>query len=217
MSDSQTPQSEEQADEQAERGEVDEPRSRGTTPMTAAEKTDPDAVEADADVDQEEIAGILAVRQTVRSTANDLIGHEFDGVSEITPTDEAGGPSSRSSSAGPCRTRRTSSAATNSSSTPARPSTLPPRRPLPARGHRPVRVTLERERAAIDRCSSGLEWNRRALQSAPPVAVGSGRRLTRADRRRRRPAGDGRESAVRGLGMHSTGRGSSVGRGPLRR
>ncbi|ELY79885.1 gas vesicle protein GvpO, halophile-type [Natrinema pallidum] len=88
VSDSQPPQSEDQADEQADRGEVDEPRSRGTTPMTAAEKTDPDEVEADIDVDQAEIAGILAVRQTVRSTATDLIGHEFDGVSEITPTDE---------------------------------------------------------------------------------------------------------------------------------
>ncbi|WMT10212.1 gas vesicle protein [Natrinema thermotolerans] len=50
--------------------------------------TDPDEVEKEVDVEQEEIAGILAVRETVQSTAGQLIGHEFDGVSEISPTDD---------------------------------------------------------------------------------------------------------------------------------
>uniref|UniRef100_A0A7D6CR09 Gas vesicle protein n=2 Tax=Natrinema zhouii TaxID=1710539 RepID=A0A7D6CR09_9EURY len=56
--------------------------------MTADEKTDPEEVDEAADVEQEEIAGILAVRNTVQSTAGQLIGHEFDGVSEISPTDD---------------------------------------------------------------------------------------------------------------------------------
>ncbi|WP_226479412.1 gas vesicle protein GvpO, halophile-type [Natrinema amylolyticum] len=87
VSDSQTAQEEEQADEQAE-DEVDQPQSRGTTTMTAEEVTDPDEVEKDVDIEQDEIAGILAIRQTVQSTAGQLIGHEFDGVSEISPTDD---------------------------------------------------------------------------------------------------------------------------------
>ena len=87
VSDSQTAEAEEQSDEQAESGDVEQPRSRGTTTMTAEEKTDPGAVDADVDA-AEEIAGILAVRETVQSTAGQLIGHEFDGVSEISPTDD---------------------------------------------------------------------------------------------------------------------------------
>ncbi|WP_455449568.1 gas vesicle protein GvpO, halophile-type [Natrinema thermotolerans] len=77
-----------QEEEQGESDEIEEPRSRGTTHMTADEMTDPDEVETEVDVEQEEIAGILAVRETVQSTAGQLIGHEFDGVSEITPTDD---------------------------------------------------------------------------------------------------------------------------------
>ncbi|UHQ97942.1 gas vesicle protein [Natrinema zhouii] len=91
VSDSQTAQEEEQADQPddtAESGDVEQPRSRGTTTMTADEKTDPEEVDEAADVEQEEIAGILAVRNTVQSTAGQLIGHEFDGVSEISPTDD---------------------------------------------------------------------------------------------------------------------------------
>ncbi|SEP85961.1 gas vesicle protein GvpO, halophile-type [Natrinema salaciae] len=88
VSDSQAAQEEEQTDEQAEHGDVEESRSRGTVNMTAEEMTDPDEVDADVETDREEIAGILAVRQTVQSTAGELIGHEFDGVSEITPTDD---------------------------------------------------------------------------------------------------------------------------------
>ena len=87
VSDGQAAETQEQPDEQAESDDVEQSKSRGTTAMTAAETTDPEAVDADADA-EEEIAGVLAVRETVQSTAGRLIGHEFDGVSEISPTDE---------------------------------------------------------------------------------------------------------------------------------
>lgn len=63
-------------------------RELGTVDMTDEEKTDPDSVDADVDTDRDEIAGVLAVRRTVQSTAGELIGREFDAVSEITPTDD---------------------------------------------------------------------------------------------------------------------------------
>lgn len=63
-------------------------RELGTVDMTDEEKTDPDSVDADVDTDHDEIAGVLAVRRTVQSTAGELIGREFDAVSEITPTDD---------------------------------------------------------------------------------------------------------------------------------
>lgn len=56
--------------------------------MTAEEKTDPGSVDADVETDHEEIEGVLAVRRTVQSTAGELIGREFDAVSEIAPTDD---------------------------------------------------------------------------------------------------------------------------------
>ncbi|SEV84818.1 gas vesicle protein GvpO, halophile-type [Natrinema salifodinae] len=76
----------EQPDDQAEG--ADASASSGSVDMTADERTDPEAVDADVDTDQDEIAGILTVRKTVKSTAGELIGHEFDGVSEISPTDD---------------------------------------------------------------------------------------------------------------------------------
>ncbi|WP_254530692.1 gas vesicle protein GvpO, halophile-type [Natrinema gelatinilyticum] len=77
----------EQVDEQAA-GSTEPPASRRETEMTAEERTDPEAADTeDVDADQE-IAGVLAVRKTVVSTASQLIGHEFDGVSEISPTDD---------------------------------------------------------------------------------------------------------------------------------
>ena len=97
VSDSQATEQEEQAertDETAERtdesadGETQAPESRDAVDMTASEKTDPEEMESADDAEQEEIAGILSVRKTVQSTAGELIGHEFDGVSEITPTDD---------------------------------------------------------------------------------------------------------------------------------
>ncbi|MFA9417537.1 gas vesicle protein GvpO, halophile-type [Natrinema sp. HArc-T2] len=87
VSDSQTAEAEEQADEQTDGDDIEQSRSRGTTAMTADEVTDPETVETDVDA-AEEIAGVLAVRKTVESTASQLIGHEFDGVSEVSPTDE---------------------------------------------------------------------------------------------------------------------------------
>jgi hypothetical protein len=41
-----------------------------------------------SDYKHEAIAGALAVRETAQSTAGQLIGHEFDGGSEISPTDD---------------------------------------------------------------------------------------------------------------------------------
>lgn len=81
---------EERADEQAdetEGGEESRSRQLGAD-MTAEEKTDPETVDTgDLEAD-EEIVGVLAVRRTVESTAGQLIGREFDAVSEIAPTDD---------------------------------------------------------------------------------------------------------------------------------
>ncbi|WP_323172447.1 gas vesicle protein GvpO, halophile-type [Natrialba sp. PRR66] len=84
---------EEQEDEQAQSNQTD--TSQPTSEMASDETTDPDAVDTDeldadteSDVDTDQIEGILAIRRTVVSTAGELIGHEFDGVSEISPTDE---------------------------------------------------------------------------------------------------------------------------------
>lgn len=80
---------EEQAEGDEQAQETDETRSRELgADMTAEEKTDPESVEADVDVEHEEIEGVLAVRRTVQSTAGQLIGREFDAVSEIAPTDD---------------------------------------------------------------------------------------------------------------------------------
>ncbi len=87
VSDSQTADADEQPDEQTESDDLEQPKSRGTTTMIAEETTDPETVDADVDA-ADEIGGVLAVRKTVQSTASELIGHEFDGVSEISPTDE---------------------------------------------------------------------------------------------------------------------------------
>ncbi|RQG95916.1 gas vesicle protein GvpO, halophile-type [Natrarchaeobius chitinivorans] len=75
--------------EQEQQNERQDERSKDLgADMTAEEKTDPESVDAD-DVDAgEKIEGVLAVRRTVQSTASDLIGREFDAVSEIVPTDD---------------------------------------------------------------------------------------------------------------------------------
>ena len=81
-------------DEQDEAAQDDERQSQaqsqelGAVDMTGEEKTDPEDVDADVDTDHDEIAGVLAVRRTVQSTAGELIGREFDAVSEISPTDD---------------------------------------------------------------------------------------------------------------------------------
>ncbi|ELY95435.1 gas vesicle protein GvpO, halophile-type [Natrialba taiwanensis] len=92
-------QEENQAQEQEQGHEQEQPHqtdtSQPTSEMASDETTDPDAVDTDeldidteSDVDTDQIEGILAIRRTVVSTAGELIGHEFDGVSEISPTDE---------------------------------------------------------------------------------------------------------------------------------
>lgn len=94
VSDSQAAEQEqrdEQEQESQEDESVDESESRSRdlgADMTAEEKTDPGEVDADVDTDHDEIEGVLAVRRTVQSTAAELIGREFDAVSEIAPTDD---------------------------------------------------------------------------------------------------------------------------------
>ena len=94
VSDSQTaPEEEQEADDQQRADEETETETESRSrqlgaDMTADERTDPDEVDADVETDHEEIEGVLAVRRTVESTAAELIGREFDGVSEISPTDD---------------------------------------------------------------------------------------------------------------------------------
>lgn len=90
VSDSQAAEDEQEQDEQERETQgADESRSRDlSVDMTGEEKTDPDEVDADVETDHDEIAGVLAVRQQVQSTAGELIGREFDAVSEIAPTDD---------------------------------------------------------------------------------------------------------------------------------
>lgn len=71
------------ADDEQETEQRDQPEE-----ITDDETTDPDAVDTD-DVDaDDEVAGLLEIRNTVQSTAGQLVGHEFDGVSEISPMDD---------------------------------------------------------------------------------------------------------------------------------
>ncbi|ARS88441.1 gas vesicle protein GvpO, halophile-type [Natrarchaeobaculum aegyptiacum] len=80
--------SEAQSDE-AEQESQHRSRSLDGVDMTAEEKTDPESVDADEDVDADEsIEGVLAVRRTVEATAGELIGQEFDSVTEIVPTED---------------------------------------------------------------------------------------------------------------------------------
>ncbi|GAB3029778.1 gas vesicle protein GvpO, halophile-type [Natronobiforma cellulositropha] len=54
-----------------------------------AETTDPDDVdvsEVDLEVDDDRIEGVLTIRRTVESTATELVGYEFNSVSEISAT-----------------------------------------------------------------------------------------------------------------------------------
>lgn len=64
--------------------------STGDPQAESRAETDPDMdeVEVTADVDDEQIEGILSIRQTVQSTASQLVGHPFDGVSEITAVED---------------------------------------------------------------------------------------------------------------------------------
>ncbi|KDE59798.1 gas vesicle protein [Halostagnicola sp. A56] len=93
VSDSQTERQHEQEHDQQE-GDT---TGSQTAAMAGEETTDPEDVDTSSledadietgDVDESKIEGVLAVRRTVESTAGELIGYRFDGVSEITPTDE---------------------------------------------------------------------------------------------------------------------------------
>ncbi|AGB38582.1 gas vesicle protein GvpO, halophile-type [Natronococcus occultus] len=81
-------QEQEQDEQQAEDADQDQDQDVQSAEMADEEATDPEDVDAD-DVDaDDQIAGVLAIRKRVRETAGKLIGHEFDGVSEISPMDE---------------------------------------------------------------------------------------------------------------------------------
>ncbi|WP_247729006.1 gas vesicle protein GvpO, halophile-type [Halovivax limisalsi] len=71
-------------------GSTGEDLEGSTGEETRSDEVDPelDEVEVTADVDDEQIEGILSIRRTVKSTASDLVGHPFDGVSEITADDD---------------------------------------------------------------------------------------------------------------------------------
>src|SRR6056297_2875805 len=69
-----------------------EDESTGDDQSSSAEaaegEPDMDEVEVTVDADDERIETILEIRQTVKSTAGDLVGHPFDGVSEITGSED---------------------------------------------------------------------------------------------------------------------------------
>lgn len=84
----------EQQDQEQEQEQTAD-QTRSDSQMASDETTDPSSVdtdemeiETDAEVDTGQIEGVLTIRRTVVSTAGELIGHEFDGVSEISPTEE---------------------------------------------------------------------------------------------------------------------------------
>ncbi|MFU8870039.1 gas vesicle protein GvpO, halophile-type, partial [Natronococcus sp.] len=80
------------ADEQEQEDQDDDQDQSGedvqSAEMADEEATDPEDVDTSAVDEDDQIAGVLAIRKTVQSTAGKLIGHEFDGVSEISPMDE---------------------------------------------------------------------------------------------------------------------------------
>jgi hypothetical protein len=95
VSDSQSAETEQDEQEQEQEAQdesegQEQEQDAQTAEMAADEAVDPDDVDT-SDVDEdgdEQIAGVLAVRKTVESTAGQIVGHEFDGVSEISPMDD---------------------------------------------------------------------------------------------------------------------------------
>ncbi|GEM_PF-2072996 len=84
-------QSESESDqsESADEGsEASESESDDASEADEAETTDPAAVDTGETDAHSTIEGILAIRQSVEATAGSLIGHKFDGVSEISGTEE---------------------------------------------------------------------------------------------------------------------------------
>lgn len=88
VSESQTAETEQDEQEQKQTEQEADDQEAQSAEMATDEATDPSDVDT-SDVDgDDDIAGILAVRRTVESTAGQIVGHEFDGVSEITPLDD---------------------------------------------------------------------------------------------------------------------------------
>lgn len=88
MSENETERTGQNEQEQEQEQETSEDQETQTAGMATEETAEPDDVDA-GDIDEnEEIAGVLAIRNTVRSTASQLVGHEFDAVSEISPIEE---------------------------------------------------------------------------------------------------------------------------------
>lgn len=65
-------------DAEGEEGDLTEPEDVDVDPEEAGE----------VDADDDRIEGVLAIRETVQATAGDLIGRPFDGVTEVTATQE---------------------------------------------------------------------------------------------------------------------------------
>ncbi|MFC7215264.1 gas vesicle protein GvpO, halophile-type [Saliphagus sp. GCM10025334] len=91
----------ENADESATEGsateDTDETDETGDTSedsqMNQQETTDPDAVDTDdvdieAETDDDQLEGFLAIRRRIERAADSIIGHPLDTISEISPTDE---------------------------------------------------------------------------------------------------------------------------------
>lgn len=86
VSDAETASQEESTEEQADEESTEEERTESGAETEA--DPDMDEVEVTADVDDDQIEGILSIRRTVKSTAGQLVGHPFDGVSEITAVED---------------------------------------------------------------------------------------------------------------------------------
>lgn len=74
-------------DEESEEKSQDEERE--DEEVTDPEDVDVDPEEAgEVDEDDDRIEGVLAIRQTVQGTAGELIGRPFDGVTEVSATQD---------------------------------------------------------------------------------------------------------------------------------
>ena len=96
VSESQTAQQEQESEQAEQEAEETEQESEQAEQQQEAqeqeaepeETTDPEDVDVKVDVEDERIEGVLSIRQTVQSTAGKVIGRPFDGVSEITATED---------------------------------------------------------------------------------------------------------------------------------
>ncbi|MFP9191718.1 gas vesicle protein GvpO, halophile-type [Natronosalvus vescus] len=74
----------------------DEPAATDTTetPMQQEEVTEPQAVDVDdvdleaAEIEDDDLEGLLAIRKRIERAADSIIGHPLDTISEISPTEE---------------------------------------------------------------------------------------------------------------------------------